>query len=161
MTLEEACRDYYGKVYRHCLKELYFNELAAEDATQETFAAFCYSWEKLNHDDFEPWLWKTANNQILKAKADHTKRIVLVVTSDDTYPDPATEPDMHEQIIRQKIEERIDQYPPHLASAVSAQSDTPKGIRHEEGASGRVRRLSSNGHVILRELKEVELMSEW
>ena len=60
MTLEEASRTYYNKVYRHCLKELYYNEKAAEDTTQETFAALCHSWPKLDHDNFEPWLWKTA-----------------------------------------------------------------------------------------------------
>ena len=110
MTLEEACHTLYNKVYRHCLKELYYNEEAAEDATQETFAALCRGWNKLNHDDFEPWLWRTAGNYILKAKAEYTKRNQLLSASDDLYPDPATEIDMHEQIICQRIEERIDRY---------------------------------------------------
>ena len=110
MTLEDACHTYYNKIYRHCLKELYYNDEAAKDATQEAFAALCRAWNKLDQDDFEPWLWRTAGNYILKAKADYTKRNQLVSTQDDTYPDLSTEKDMYEQIICQKIDESIDQY---------------------------------------------------
>ena len=110
MTLEEASRTYYNKVYRHCLKELYYNEKAAEDTTQETFAALCHSWPKLDHENFEPWLWKTANNYVNKEKARYTKNKIIVREPEDIYPDPSTEPDMTEQILCQKIEERIDQY---------------------------------------------------
>ena len=119
MTLEEARRTYYNKVYRHCLKELYYNEKAAEDTTQETFAALCHSWPKLDHDNFEPWLWKTAHNLILKAKANHTKWSLNISASDDTYPDPSTEADIHEQIVRQKIEERIDRYQAEIYSKLT------------------------------------------
>ena len=110
MTLEEACHTYYGRIYRYCLKELYFNEEAAKDATQETVAAVCRKWPKLDHENFEPWLRRTANNHILKAKAEHTKKNNIVSSFEDDYPDPSTEEDIHEQIICRKIEERLDQY---------------------------------------------------
>ena len=110
MTLEDACHRYYNVIYRHCLKELYYNEEAAKDATQETFAAFCRCWDKLDHDKYEPWLWKTADNYINKEKARYTKNKIMLSEPDDIYPDPSTEPDMVEQILSKKIEERIDQY---------------------------------------------------
>ena len=119
MTLEEACHTCYGRIYHYCLKELFYNEEAAKDATQEAFAAFCRNWQKLDHDDFEAWLRKTAYNYILKAKAEHTKRKNIVSSSEDDYPDPSTEADIHEQIIRRKIEERIDQYRSEIYAELS------------------------------------------
>ena len=110
MTLEEACHNYYNIIHLHCLKELYYNEEAAKDATQETFAAFCQCWDKLDHENYAPWLWKTANNYVNKEKARYTKNKIIVREPEDIYPDPSTEPDMTEQILCQKIEERIDQY---------------------------------------------------
>lgn len=119
MTLEEACNQYYNRVYRYCWYNLFKNDSAAEEATQETFAALCRDWYKLDHNNFEPWLMSTAWNYINKEKAHYTKNKNLVSIEGQEYIDPATEVDPHEQAVRDKVDRNIEE----LVGKVNSQLD--------------------------------------
>ena len=135
MTLNEACEQYRNYIYRYCLRELYLNEENAEDVTQETFKALIKNWDKLDHDNFVPWLKKVAAIQVKKMKASYTKRKAVFVETDaeEELADPSTNAEMYSQIICQKVDERLEELTEEILSQLSERDRIiAEGIRSKK-----------------------------
>ena len=132
MTLNEACERYRNYVYRYCLHELYLNEENAEDVTQETFKALIKNWDKLDHDNFEPWLKKVSENQVKKLKASYTKRKAVIVDTEEELADPSTNAEMYSQVICRKVDERLEEITEEILSELSERDRViAEGIRNK------------------------------
>ena len=63
--LEAYSREYYSVVFRFCMSRL-SNIADAQDATQETFAAFSKKGHLLKPEYVKPWLLRAAHYAVLK-----------------------------------------------------------------------------------------------
>ena len=63
--LEAYSREYYSMVFRFCMSRL-SNKADAEDAVQNTFAAFSEKAHLIKPEFVKPWLLRTAHHSVLK-----------------------------------------------------------------------------------------------
>lgn len=122
-AFQELTRRYFGLVYTIALSRVRSRE-TAEDLAQEVFLRVFLQLDRLKHDAaFAGWLVKLTRNLALdwEARRQTASRLLPMVPIDETIMETegAVEPDIREQIDRQRLEERVN----------DAISDLPPGQR--------------------------------